>query len=61
MVGKPAGGSLGVEGDASPSEIIRAVETAQPDEFYNLGAQSFVGTSWQQPQLTARPERRPMQ
>src|SRR5688572_13173767 len=25
---------------------------AQPDEIYNLAAQSFVGTSWQQPVLT---------
>lgn len=44
-----------LEGDLTDvTSIIRAVETAQPDEFYNLGAQSFVGTSWQQPQLTAQ-------
>lgn len=33
--------------------IINAIETAQPDEFYNLSAQSFVGESWNQPILTA--------
>lgn len=36
------------------TSIIRAIEIAEPDEFYNLGAQSFVGTSWKQPQLTAQ-------
>ena len=29
-----------------------AMRTAQPDEVYNLAAQSFVGTSWNQPVLT---------
>lgn len=44
-----------IEGDLTDvTSIIRAVEMAQLDEFYNLGAQSFVGTSWQQPQLTAQ-------
>ena len=44
-----------IEGDLTDvTSIIRAVEISQPDEFYNLGAQSFVGTSWQQPQLTAQ-------
>ncbi|MBQ7497895.1 MAG: GDP-mannose 4,6-dehydratase [Selenomonas sp.] len=44
-----------IEGDLTDvTSIIRAVEMARPDEFYNLGAQSFVGTSWQQPQLTAQ-------
>src|SRR3989454_5246688 len=31
-------------------DLLRAV---QPDEIYNLAAQSFVPTSWQQPVLTA--------
>jgi len=31
-------------------DLLRAVE---PDEIYNLAAQSFVPTSWQQPVLTA--------
>ena len=44
-----------IEGDLTDlSSLIRAVEIAQPDEFYNLGAQSFVGTSWKQPILTAQ-------
>ncbi len=33
--------------------IINAIEEAQPDEVYNLAAQSFVPTSWAQPVLTA--------
>jgi GDPmannose 4,6-dehydratase len=32
--------------------LVHAVETAEPDEFYNLAAQSFVATSWQQAVLT---------
>lgn len=44
-----------IEGDLTDvTSIVRAIEEAQPDEFYNLGAQSFVGTSWRQPQLTAQ-------
>ncbi len=35
------------------SSIIRAMEKSQATEVYNLGAQSFVGTSWDQPILTA--------
>lgn len=33
--------------------LISAVKIAQPDEVYNLAAQSFVGTSWEQPIATA--------
>jgi len=33
--------------------LISALKTAQPDEIYNLAAQSFVPTSWVQPVLTA--------
>jgi GDPmannose 4,6-dehydratase len=32
--------------------LIKAVERAQPDEFYNLAAMSFVPASWDQPMLT---------
>jgi len=32
--------------------LLDAVEEARPDEVYNLGAQSFVKTSWQQPAVT---------
>jgi GDPmannose 4,6-dehydratase len=35
------------------SSLIRAMQDHQPDEVYNLAAQSFVATSWQQPLLTA--------
>lgn len=35
------------------SSLMDAVETANPDEIYNLAAQSFVQTSWKQPVLTA--------
>jgi GDPmannose 4,6-dehydratase len=33
--------------------LIDLVKAVQPDEIYNLAAQSFVPTSWQQPVLTA--------
>ena len=35
------------------SALIRAMEKSKADEVYNLGAQSFVATSWEQPVLTA--------
>ena len=34
------------------SSLIRILQTHKPDEVYNLGAQSFVAASWQQPLLT---------
>lgn len=44
-----------VEGDLSDlSSLIRAVQKTAPDETYNLGAQSFVKTSWDQPLLTGQ-------
>lgn len=33
--------------------LMNAVKTSNPDEVYNLAAQSFVATSWEQPLLTA--------
>jgi GDPmannose 4,6-dehydratase len=33
--------------------LIDVIERTRPDEVYNLAAQSFVPTSWQQPVLTA--------
>lgn len=43
-----------LEGDlADACSVQRAVIKAKPDELYNLGAQSFVGTSWDQPVTTA--------
>jgi GDPmannose 4,6-dehydratase len=35
------------------ASLDRAVREAQPDEIYNLGAQSFVATSFRQPILTS--------
>src|SRR5256886_10739182 len=35
------------------SSLVEALEESQPREVYNLGAQSFVPTSWRQPVLTA--------
>jgi GDPmannose 4,6-dehydratase len=34
------------------ASLIRVLEKVEPDEVYNLAAQSFVGTSWRQPILT---------
>ncbi|WP_425644744.1 GDP-mannose 4,6-dehydratase [Agrobacterium leguminum] len=36
------------------SSIIRIMREVQPDEIYNLGAQSFVKSSWNQPLLTGQ-------
>ncbi len=42
-----------VEGDLTDqSSLNNALKKIQPDEVYNLAAQSFVGTSWNQPVLT---------
>jgi len=35
------------------SSLLQIIDTAQPDEIYNLGAISFVGLSFKQPELTA--------
>ncbi|MFC5404999.1 GDP-mannose 4,6-dehydratase [Cohnella soli] len=43
-----------IDGDLSDlSSLIRAVQLANPDEVYNLAAQSYVETSWSQPLLTS--------
>jgi GDPmannose 4,6-dehydratase len=52
---------LGIEGEVNLmdgdltdlSAMLRGMEKSAADEVYNLGAQSFVGTSWDQPVLTA--------
>ena len=36
------------------SSALRALREVKPDEIYNLGAQSFVKTSWDQPLLTGQ-------
>src|SRR5665647_1699098 len=42
-----------LEGDITDQSSVNvAVQTAMPDELYNLAAQSFVATSWNQPLLT---------
>ncbi|MBM7866601.1 GDP-mannose 4,6-dehydratase [Heliobacterium gestii] len=44
-----------IEGDVTDTNsIYRALSKAKPNEVYNLAAQSFVGTSWEQPGLTAQ-------
>ena len=53
---------LGIEGQVALvdgnltdlSSLIRALNETQPDEVYNLGAQSFVKASWNQPILTGQ-------
>jgi GDPmannose 4,6-dehydratase len=53
---------LGVEGQVrllagdltDLSSMMRALDTCRPHEVYNLAAQSFVATSWQQPLVTAQ-------
>lgn len=35
------------------SSLVRLFKQVQPDEIYNLAAQSFVGASWNQPILTS--------
>ncbi|TFH86502.1 GDP-mannose 4,6-dehydratase [Billgrantia azerbaijanica] len=43
------------DGDLSDlGSLIRIFEACHPDEIYNLGAQSFVQTSWSQPVLTGQ-------
>jgi GDPmannose 4,6-dehydratase len=53
---------LGIEKDlrfvelelAEFSNILRTVDKVRPDEVYNLAAQSFVGTSFEQPLYTGQ-------
>jgi GDPmannose 4,6-dehydratase len=43
-----------VQGDLLDQfSLVSVLETARPNEVYNLAAQSFVPTSWRQPVLTA--------
>lgn len=43
-----------IDGDLTDqASLINAIIESQPDEVYNLAAQSFVQTSWKQPILTA--------
>lgn len=53
---------LGIAGDVQLLDgdlldlagLLRIIREFRPDEVYNLGAQSFVKTSWDQPILTAQ-------
>lgn len=36
------------------ASILNAIQTSQPDEFYNLAAMSFVGSSWAEPVHTSQ-------
>ena len=43
-----------IQGDLTDfSSLLQVVHEIQPDEIYNLGAISFVGLSFKQPELTA--------
>ncbi len=43
-----------INGDLTDlSSLISALEISRPDEIYNLGAQSFVKSSWSQPLFTS--------
>jgi len=42
-----------VEGDLTdPLSLISVIRESQPDEIYNLAAQSFLPTAWKEPELT---------
>ena len=44
-----------VDGDLlDASSLVRVIDAVQPDEVYNLAAQSFVKVSWDQPILTGQ-------
>ncbi len=36
------------------NSLANAIRESEPDEIYNLAAQSFVATSWSQPELTGQ-------
>ena len=42
-----------IEGDLTDqSSLIDAIDISRPDDVYNMAAQSYVGTSWVQAQMT---------
>lgn len=44
-----------IDGDLTDgTSVLRALQRSKAREVYNLGAQSFVGSSWDQPFLTAQ-------
>jgi GDPmannose 4,6-dehydratase len=43
-----------IKGDLSDqNSLLRAIKECEPNEIYNLGAQSFVGESWAMPEQTS--------
>lgn len=43
------------EGDMTDAHsLYRVIDTVRPEIVFNLAAQSFVGTSWEQPELTTQ-------
>jgi GDPmannose 4,6-dehydratase len=46
--------TLAVSDVTDPGSCLRILELARPHEVYNLAAQSFVGTSFDQPTVTAQ-------
>ena len=38
------------------SSLIRIIQESQPDEIYNLAAQSHVAVSFEEPEYTANPD-----
>ncbi len=43
-----------IKGDLTDqNSLLRALKESQPDEVYNLAAQSFVGESWNTPEQTS--------
>ncbi|HVA46388.1 MAG TPA: GDP-mannose 4,6-dehydratase [Pirellulales bacterium] len=54
-VAQLAGQVTVLDGDMTDqASLFAAVERSQPDEVYNLAAQSYVGASWAQPEATAQ-------
>jgi GDPmannose 4,6-dehydratase len=54
LVGKTVPGVHLIARDLTDlSSLLRALQVAQPDEIYNLGAISFVAYSWEQAALTS--------
>ena len=44
-----------ISGDLTDqNSLIRAINLSDPQEIYNLGAQSFVGDSWNTPEHTSQ-------
>jgi GDPmannose 4,6-dehydratase len=44
-----------IDGDLTDlMSLVHALQASRADEVYNLGAQSFVGSSWRQPVLTSQ-------